>query len=68
MTEPIYYNTDGLSPLSAMRDGLISKNEYIGFLKGNVIKYVVRCDKKGNSVEDIDKAMDYLRYLKEAME
>ena len=67
MNEPKYYNQDGLSPLSAFEQGLISKEELIGFCKGNIIKYTVRCGKKGNSLKDIDKAIDYLNHLKKVM-
>lgn len=63
-SEPEYYSGNGCSPLTAMKKGLISHEEYIGFLKGNVIKYVVRAGKKDNAVEDIGKAIDYLQYLK----
>ena len=65
MTEPSYYSKDGLSPLAAMKQGLISKEECIGFIKGNVIKYVVRAGKKEDGVKDSDKAIDYLQHLKE---
>lgn len=64
MNEPKYYSRNGLSPNKAFELGLISKEEFIGFCKGNIIKYVVRCDKKNDMVEDIDKAIDYLRILK----
>lgn len=63
MSEPSYYNCNGLSPLDAFRDGLISKEEYVGFLKGNIIKYVVRCDKKDDPVKDLNKLMDYASKL-----
>lgn len=36
----------------------------IGFLEGNVIKYVLRHEHK-NGVQDIDKAIHYLELLKE---
>ena len=65
--EPSYYNSNGLSPNQAFEQGLISNEEFIGFIKGNVIKYVVRCGKKGNPVEDIDKAINYLQLLKKIM-
>lgn len=65
MVEPIYYMSNGLSPLSAFKKGLISEQELIGFCKGNVIKYTVRCGKKDNAVEDIDKAINYLEELKQ---
>ena len=63
MTEPDYYSRNGLSPLSAFKQGLISREEYIGFIKGNIIKYIIRCDKKGQAVSDLKKASDYLELL-----
>lgn len=68
MNEPKYYNHDGLSPNGAFHQGLISKEEYIGFIKGNIIKYVVRCDKKGNASSDINKAINYLKLLCKELE
>ena len=67
MTEPDYYACNGLSPVKAFEQGLISKEEFIGFCKGNVIKYVVRCGKKDDAVKDIDKAINYLELLKEVI-
>ena len=63
MNEPDYYAGNGLSPLKAFEQGLISKEEYIGFCKGNVIKYTVRAGKKDDALMDIVKAMDYLMHL-----
>ena len=65
MSEPEYYNSNGLSPLQAFKNGLISQDEYVGFIKGNIVKYVIRCDKKGQLESDIDKAMVYLKLLRE---
>ena len=65
--EPNYYDMNGFSPLRAMKNGLISTDEYIGFLKGNVIKYVVRAGHKDSPYEDIDKAIDYLLHLRDIM-
>lgn len=67
MSEPEYYNRNGLSPLKAFERGLISYEEYIGFIKGNIIKYVVRCDKKGQGVSDVNKALDYGKLLKKEL-
>ena len=67
MNQPSYYIQDGLSPIDAFKQGLISKDEFIGFCKGNIIKYVVRCQYKDNSVKDLDKAMDYIKLLKEVV-
>ena len=64
MDEMDYYCSNGLSPLSAFKQGLISREEYLGFIKGNIIKYIVRCDKKGECSSDLDKAEYYLKLLK----
>ena len=64
MTEPEYYCKNGLSPLESFKQGLLSEDEYRGFLKGNIIKYTVRYDDKGG-VEDIVKLMDYVLSLYE---
>jgi len=62
--EPEYYSKNGLSPLEAFEGGLLSKDEYIGFCKGNVIKYTVRAGHKDDASIDIDKAIDYLLHLR----
>lgn len=64
MSEPDYYACNGLSPLQAFKQGLLSEEEYIGFLKGNIIKYSVRAGHKEDAVKDIDKAIDYCHHLK----
>jgi hypothetical protein len=61
--QPKYYDKNGLSPLDAFKQGLISRDEYCGFIKGNIIKYVVRCEDKDDPIDDIDKAMNYLYEL-----
>ena len=65
MKEPDYYASNGLSPIGAMKQGLISRDEYIGFLKGNIIKYVIRAQYKGNAAEDLMKARNYIDFYLE---
>lgn len=63
-TRPNHYHTsDGKDLLSHMAD-IFSPAEYRGFMKGNVLKYTVRYDQK-NGVEDLDKAAEYIRRLRE---
>ena len=40
----------------------MTKEAYRGYLKGNVLKYVWRYEKK-NGVEDLEKAQWYLKRL-----
>lgn len=63
MSEPDYYTMGGLSPLKAFEKGLLTKEEYKGFLKGNIIKYTIRAGEKDDALMDIVKAMDYLYHL-----
>lgn len=68
LDEPDYYASNGLSPLEAFKKGLLSRDELIGFIKGNVIKYTIRAGHKDNASTDIVKAIDYLGHLKELYE
>jgi hypothetical protein len=37
-------------------------NDYkLNFNRGNIIKYICRADKKGNEIQDLEKALDYLQ-------
>ena len=67
LAQPNYYKSNGLSPLDAFKQGLISREEFIGFIKGNVIKYTVRAGKKDDPIRDIEKAVDYLEWLKKVI-
>lgn len=44
-------------------ENTLTRNEFIGFLKGNVFKYNDRANKKGNPTEDYRKAHWYQTYL-----
>ena len=64
--QPSYYKTGGgMSPVYCFDRGLIGTDEYVGFCKGNVLKYIVRCgNKEGNSsLSDLEKALFYLNKL-----
>ena len=56
-----------IQPIEFMRS-CMTKEEYIGFCKGNVIKYISRAGKKGDAAWDIKKARDYLCYLARVLE
>lgn len=42
---------------------IVGHTQFIGFLKGNVYKYVYRMGRKGDAAEDVKKAVEYLRLL-----
>lgn len=56
-----HYVTMSVQPWAAMQSWM-SPEAFLGFLRGNVIKYVARCDAKGG-VEDLRKARHYLDKL-----
>ena len=46
----------------------MTKIEFLGYLKGNALKYVIRYKHKGNPKEDLGKALWYLEKLKEKVD
>ena len=57
------YKHGGIECIDAIR-ACMSEEEFRGFCKGNVIKYLWRAEYKGGS-EDYQKARDYMNYLLE---
>jgi len=56
-----YVDMGSVQPWDAMQCWM-STEAFAGFLRGNAIKYLARCDKKGG-VEDLRKARHYLDKL-----
>ena len=48
-------------------ENFLTPEELKGFYKGNVIKYILRSDKK-NGTEDLNKALKYLGWLSKGPE
>lgn len=61
-----HYKNQGIEPIELMRKNF-SKEEFAGFLQGNVLKYMLRYKDK-NGLEDLKKAMTYLTWLIEEEE
>jgi len=58
-----HYRNMGVQPWIAM-ESWMTPEQFNGFLRGNAIKYLARCDVKGG-VEDIKKAQHYISKLVE---
>lgn len=58
---PEHYTQGGLEVITILRKKM-TKDEFRGFCKGNVLKYVIRADYK-NGIEDYQKAIQYLKWL-----
>lgn len=60
-----HYRSKKVQPWDAM-EVWMSREEFVGFLRGNVIKYMARCRDKGG-LNDLKKAQHYLQKLLEVM-
>ena len=54
-----------IQPLEFMQ-AQMEPEEFRGFLKGNIIKYVARCGKKDDPVKEVTKIIRYAEWLKES--
>ena len=69
VNNPKHYDlfADGTKSFDVIRQAL-SPEEYVGFLKGNILKYRLRAGKKGDASICIDKANWYADKLGVYME
>lgn len=65
INSPIHYTQGGIECIDYLKAKLTSE-EFIGFLKGNVIKYLSRANIKGG-IEDYKKAQWYVNKLIEVL-
>ena len=62
---PAHYKQGSIECIDALKE-LMPESQYIGFLRGNVMKYIWRYENKGGRL-DLEKARDYLNWLIEAV-
>jgi len=60
-----HYRNMGVQPWVAM-ESWMTPEQFAGFLRGNAIKYLARCDVKGG-LEDVKKARHYIDKMIEVM-
>ena len=65
VNNPAHYGTGKIECIEYIKD-FLNKEEFIGYLRGNIAKYLHRWRYK-NGVEDLKKAQWYLKYLIEFM-
>ena len=61
VNSPIHYSAGGVECIDALQASM-TRDEFLGYLKGNIMKYVWRYRDKGG-VEDLKKANWYLNKL-----
>ena len=67
VNHPPHYTTGGIETLDVIR-AKMSSDRFQGYLMGNVLKYLLRCEYKEKRIEDIKKAQFYLNVLVEEMD
>ena len=63
---PDHYNAGAIEAIEAIRASMDTE-QYFGYLKGNVMKYLWRYDYKEKPIEDLRKADWYLNRLIDAL-
>lgn len=58
-----HYKDMGIEPWDVMQS-ILTRKEFLGFLKGNIIKYAMRQGKKDGANKDAEKARHYAAKLK----
>lgn len=66
VTHPKHYNTGKIEVIRIIEDQLTDE-EYRGYIKGQVLKYITR-ERTKNGLEDLQKAAWYLNRLIKKME
>ena len=62
VNHPPHYKTGGIEAIDYIQAKL-TPEEFAGFCKGNALKYISRAGHKGNTAEDLRKAIWYLNRL-----
>ena len=65
VNHPNHYNNGNIECVTGI-EASMSAEAYKGFLKGNIIKYIWRYEKKAKPVEDLQKCKWYLEKLIES--
>jgi len=64
VNSPTHYNSGDIECIDAIR-AMLTKDEYVGYLRGNSLKYRWRFRYKNSPIEDLEKADWYEKRLKD---
>jgi hypothetical protein len=67
VNSPSHYKSGGIEAIEGI-EASMGPEAYAGYLKGNVMKYMWRYERKGKPVEDLKKARWYLDRLIQKVE
>lgn len=66
VNHPPHYTTGGMETIDVI-EAKLSREEFQGYLRGNILKYLSRYNHKGRPTEDLKKAQWYLARLIESI-
>lgn len=66
VNHPSHYCDGGIETIDFIRAKLTAE-QFIGYCHGNALKYLSRSGKKGDRIEDNEKAMVYLKWENERL-
>lgn len=64
VNKPNHYNIGGIETVDIIKT-MLTEEEFKGYLKGNILKYRERAERKGNAEQDYAKAKKYYDWLEE---
>ena len=64
VNHPPHYNKGGIECIDAIK-AMLSTDEFVGYLRGNSLKYRWRMRYKSNPIQDMEKAEWYEKKLKQ---
>ena len=64
VNSPAHYSTGRIECIDAMK-AMLTPDEFEGYLRGNAFKYIWRSPLKGKPIEDLDKAIWYIKRLQQ---
>jgi hypothetical protein len=67
VNSPSHYNSGGIEAIEGI-EASMAPEAYAGYLKGNIMKYLWRYEKKAKPIEDLKKARWYLDRLIQKVE
>lgn len=67
VNHPPHYNQGGVECIEAIKS-MLTPEEFKGYCKGSIVKYVWRSDLKGQNIEDLKKSEFFLKALIERLE
>jgi hypothetical protein len=67
VNSPPHYKSGGIEAIEGI-EASMGPEAYAGYLKGNIMKYMWRYERKGKPVEDLKKARWYLDRLIQKVE